>query len=65
MAVFPPYHLRHPVQPTEFSLAISSARVQRWFPVLILLSLSYFSDYEIGRLLGLRDEYENNLERKG
>jgi hypothetical protein len=65
MAVLPPYHLRHlPVQ-TEFTMATNNARCKRWLPVLILLSLRGFTDYQIGRLLGLREEYESGVERKG
>jgi hypothetical protein len=65
MAVFPPYQLRHlPAAQTEFRVATNNARCARWLPVLILLSLN-FSDYEIGLLLGLREEYENGVERKG
>ena len=65
MAAFPPYHLRQQTHPTEFSIATNNARCSRWFPVLILLAHKEFSDYEIGRLLGLREEYEGGVTRKG
>jgi hypothetical protein len=44
--------------------------MQRWFPLYRLLQERFrggkgFTDYEVGRLIGLREEYESGVERKG
>jgi hypothetical protein len=73
MTVLLPYHQRMLIRisrPTEYHLALSTPANSRWYPLFRLLSERFrgdkgFSDYEVGALLGLREEYENGLERKG
>jgi hypothetical protein len=74
---FPPYQQRvqirtisQPSYPDYLSSTTGTAKMQRWFPLYRLLQARFrggkgFSDYEVGRLIGLRQEYESGVGRKG
>lgn len=56
----------------DYRTAIRSAgaRYERWQPLWKLLQLKFkngkgFSDYEVGELIRLKEEYEGGFERKG
>jgi hypothetical protein len=50
----------------DYATAIRTARFERWAPLWkLLLSKPEFSDYEVGALLRLKDEYEGGVGRKG
>lgn len=68
MTVLLPYHQRIAIQiahVTEFRAATGTAMMQRWYPVFLLLREVCFTDYQVGALIGLRDEYEQGVGRKG
>jgi hypothetical protein len=50
----------------DYRTAIRTARFERWAPLWKLLLLKPgFSDYEIGALLRLKDEYDGGVGRRG
>jgi hypothetical protein len=78
MTILQPYHQRFQLvirQPQvdgypNYRSAVSAARASRWYPLYRLLQERFrggkgFTDYEIGRLIGLREEYEQGVGRKG
>lgn len=70
-----PYQQRHAIrfQPPrtlpaypDYNSAINTARVARWWPLYRLLEARFrggkgFSDYEIARLVELKEEYEGGM----
>jgi hypothetical protein len=54
----------------DYRSAVNTAKASRWYPLYRLLQERFrggkgFTDYEIGRLIGLREEYEQGVGRKG
>jgi hypothetical protein len=54
----------------DYRSAVNTAKASRWYPLYRLLQERFrsglgFSDYEVGRLIGLREEYEGGVGRKG
>ncbi len=75
---YPPYQHRYALRfqppgspfPDYLSSTNGTARLSRWWPLYQLLGERFrggkpFSDYEIGALIGLREEYEGGVGRKG
>jgi hypothetical protein len=71
-----PYHQRYllrvatPDGYPNYQSATGSYRVARWYPLHRLLQERFrggksFSDYEVGELIRLKDEYEGGVGRKG
>jgi hypothetical protein len=72
-----PYHQRFQlvirpsaVEYPDYRSAINTAKASRWYPLYRLLEERFrggkgFSEYEIGALIGLREEYEQGVGRKG
>jgi hypothetical protein len=68
MTVLQPYHRRYLTtlpHKTEYLVAISTAAMQRWYPLFLLLRESDFTPYEVGALIRLREEYEGRVGRRG
>jgi hypothetical protein len=49
----------------SYSEAIRTARFERWQPLWKLVMVLHFTDYEVGALLRLKDEYEGGFSRRG
>jgi hypothetical protein len=51
----------------DYKTMTRTARFERWQPLwkLLLVVKPGFSDYEVGRLIGLKEEYESGVGRKG
>jgi hypothetical protein len=73
-----PYHQRllralESPYPNYARAVNATARASRWFPLWMLLQQRFkgldgwegFSDYEVGALLRLKDEYEGGFSRRG
>jgi hypothetical protein len=65
-----PYHQRRlliRIAPhvTEYQAAINTPVNSRWYPLYKLLKEPCFTDYEVGELIRLKDEYEGGFSRRG
>lgn len=49
----------------DYRAAIRTARFERWQPLWKLCMVLKFSDYEVGELIRLKEEYESNILIKG
>jgi hypothetical protein len=68
MTVLQPYHQRRLItfpHVTEFRAATSSPAMQRWFPLFKLLQLEWISDWQVGLLVELKEQYESGFGRRG
>ena len=80
MTILQPYHQRFQLtrppgeasdnKYPDYRSAVNTARASRWYPLHVLLQKRFrggkgFSEYEIGRLIGLSEEYEQGVGRKG